>query len=195
MVIDKINHILRCNTEKTRIGARKCTVVEIDKKIAMEFLEKYHIQGYSSSSKCYGAYYKDTLVAVMTFIREEDGLWNLNRYSTNTDYIVQGMANKIFKYFIHNNYVASVKSFLDLRWGCPGNSVYEKIGFVVDEIERPDYRYVVDGKRLHKFNFRKDKINKKYGLPKTMTESEMVKKLGISRIWDCGLVRYVYQNN
>jgi hypothetical protein len=30
-------------------------------------------------------------------------------------------------------------------------------------------------------------------LPPEMTETEMVKKLGYDRIWDCGLIRYVWK--
>ena len=34
-------------------------------------------------------------------------------------------------------------------------------------------------------------MSKKYGFPLTMTETEMAKKLGLDRIWDCDLVKYV----
>ena len=38
---------------------------------------------------------------------------------------------------------------------------------------------------------------KKYpeaGLTEDMTEYEMATKLGYTRIWDCGLIKYVYTN-
>jgi hypothetical protein len=38
-------------------------------------------------------------------------------------------------------------------------------------------------------------LSKKYGLDIRMTESEMAKELGYDRIWDCGLVKYVYVND
>ena len=60
----------------------------------------------------------------------------------------------------------------------------------------PDYRYFKksDGViRQHKFNFRKQKLHKKYGLPLSMTEFEMAKQLGYSKIWDCGLIKYVWK--
>ena len=47
--------------------------------------------------------------------------------------------------------------------------------------------------RIHKFNFRKQTLHKKYGLPLTMTESKMAKELGYYKIWDCGLYRYVWK--
>ena len=60
----------------------------------------------------------------------------------------------------------------------------------------PEYRYIKNGEKIrhHKFGFRKEKLHKKYGLPLTMTETEMVKELGYDRIWDCGLIKYVYTN-
>ena len=34
--------------------------------------------------------------------------------------------------------------------------------------------------------------SKKYGFDKSMTELEMARELGYDRIWDCGLIKYVY---
>jgi hypothetical protein len=56
-------------------------------------------------------------------------------------------------------------------------------------------RYVVGHKRKHKFNFRKERLVKKYGLSSELTEKEMCKKLNFYRIWDCGLYRYVWKKN
>lgn len=68
------------------------------------------------------------------------------------------------------------------------------MGFEVDKIEAPDYRYTQGhGERLHKFGFRKQILNRKYGLPLSMTEKEMTNKLGYNRIWDCGLIRYIWK--
>ena len=34
---------------------------------------------------------------------------------------------------------------------------------------------------------------KKYNLPLIMTENEMTKKLGYEKIWNCGLLKYVWK--
>jgi hypothetical protein len=151
------------------------------------------MQGFSPSTLYYGAYYEDKLVGVMTFRKGKDTEWELNRFSTDITYSIPGLANKMFKRFLNENEVSQVKSFLDRRWGKQGNSVYEKMGFTVEKVEGPDYRYLVNRKRVHKFNFRKKTLNKKYGLPMTMTEREMTEQLGINRIWDCGLIKYIYK--
>lgn len=194
LVLDKIRHTLGCDSKKPIIGARKCIIREINNGIAREFMNKFHLQGFSNSTVYYGGYYNDKLMAVMSFLRCGNDEWNLTRFTTDINYSIPGIASKMFKYFINNNEVNTVKSFLDRRWGTVGNNVYDKLGFVIDKVERPDYRYLVDGKRIHKFNFRKKALSKKYNLPMSMTESEMTDKIGISRIWDCGLIKYVYYN-
>ena len=65
----------------------------------------------------------------------------------------------------------------------------------------PDYRYYntnIDRyKRWHKFGFRKKILLKKYpnNLTENMTETEMVKILGYDKIWDCGLIKYIWINS
>ena len=64
------------------------------------------------------------------------------------------------------------------------------LGFKLAEVLKPDYRYVNGQKREHKFGYRKARLNKKYGLPLELTERQMTLKLGIYRIYDCGLFKY-----
>ena len=57
-----------------------------------------------------------------------------------------------------------------------------------------DYNeYVNKFQRFHKMRFNKKTLSKKYGFPLTMTETEMVKELGYDRIWDCGLIKYIWK--
>ena len=194
IVLEKIRHFLGKSKCKV-IGARKCTIKEVSKDDAKVFLNTYHIQGFVSSTVYLGAYYGNELVGVMTFLKEKEGMWNLTRFATNTNYSLPGLANKLFKYFTkeYNESIVEVKSFLDRRWSFGKTNVYEKMGFKLVEIEKPDYRYVVGNKRMHKFGFRKQRLNKLYGLPLSMTEKEMCEKLGFERIWDCGLYKYVWK--
>lgn len=79
------------------------------------------------------------------------------------------------------------------------NNLYTKLGFTLDKILKPDYKYFYQKEygfqRVHKFNFRKHILLKKYKnvvLTKDMTEYEMTQKLGMYRIWDCGLFKYTW---
>jgi len=198
LVLDKISNVLKANYVKNKkIGARKCVIKEIDTELAKEFLDKYHIQSYVASTIYLGAFYEDNLVSVMSFKVEDKNSckWELNRFTTNYNYICQGVASKIFNYFIKSYKPCEIKSFLDRRWCINENdNVYTKLGFELKKILPPDYRYTKGhGERQHKFSFRKQILHKKYGLSLDMTESDMVKELGYDRIWDCGLIKYVWK--
>ena len=89
-----------------------------------------------------------------------------------------------------------MKSFADRRWTLDkNNNLYTKLGFKLDEVLKPDYKYVIENvnKRFHKFNFRKQILHKKYDLPLTMTENEMCNQIKAHKIWDCGLYKYIWK--
>ena len=194
LVLNKVRHFLGCDTDKPVIGARKCVIKTVSKTLAEPFLTTYHIQGFVGSTAYYGAFYGGILVGVMTFKQEKQGMWNLTRFATNTDYRLPGLASKMFKQFIKDNNPMEVKTFLDRRWSHCNENVYDRMGFKLVETLAPDYRYVVRNQRVHKFSFRKQNIAKKYNLPLTMTEKEMVEQLGYYKIWDCGLYKYIWKN-
>ena len=179
--------------------ARKCTVKPIGKSDAEVFLNTNHIQGFVNSSIYLGAYYNEELVGVMTFKDENNGKWELTRFATDYHYICQGIGGKLFKYFVKNYNPIEIKSFADRRWTIDEeNNIYVQLGFKFDYYTPPEYRYFKpeDGMiRQHKFAFRKQKLNKKYGLPLSMTEREMTEKLGYYRIYDCGLIKYVWKKD
>ena len=194
IVYSKIGHLLKCSN-KPKIDARNCKIIEITKADAKEFLNKNHIQGFVNSTVYLGAKFNDELVGVMTFLKLKNDSWELNRFATKNDYICRGVGGKLFNYFVRNYDPTEIKSFADRRW-TPFNemNIYTMLGFKLDKILPPDYKYVIDGsfKRIHKFNFRKQILHKKYGFDLSMTENEMAKKLKAYKIWDCGLYKYVW---
>jgi len=201
IVLSKIKHILGLNADIPLIGARECSVREIYMHEAKTFLNANHIQGYTSSTVYLGAFYGDRLIAVMTFKNGtvKNKGWDLTRFATDINLRCPGVGSKLFRYFIrkYNPYI--VFSFADRRWTLSQeNNVYTKMGFHVDRITKPDYRYYnekVDRyKRVHKMTMNKKSLSKKYGFPLSMTELEMARELGYDRIWDCGLIKYVYIN-
>lgn len=200
IVLNKLKHILEINNELPKIMGRKCIIEVIDNNTAKEFLNMYHIQGYGASTIHLGAVYDNELIAVMSFKKEDKEClkWELTRFVSNYNYRCQGVGGKLFKYFIKNYNPNEIKSFADRRWTLDeGNNLYTKLGFELSQILPPDYRYynerVDKYQRFHKFGFRKQILNKKYNLPLTMTESEMIKELGYDKIWDCGLLKYVWK--
>lgn len=202
IVFNKISHILNFQNNKNKIYGRKCVIKKIYNYEANQFLNKYHIQGEFSSTVYYGAYYNQILIAVMSFKTENNGKWELTRFASNYNYICCGVGGKLFTQFIKDYQPEIVKSFADRRWTIDEeNNLYLKLGFKFDGYTKPDYKYynpkVNKYKRFHKFGFRKKTLLKKYPdkLNPNMTETEMAKELGYDRIWDCGLIKYVWKNN
>ena len=200
IVLSKLKHILKKDYDLPKVAGRKITVKEIKSNDAKEFLNKYHIQGFYKSSVYVGGYYDDKLIAVMALkngnVKNES--WELTRFATDYHYIYQGVASKLFSFFIKLKEPNVVVSFADRRWTpWSNNNLYTKLGFTLDNITKPDYRYYNENvdryKRVHKMSMSKSILNKKYGFPMTMTELEMTKELGYDRIWDCGLFKYVWR--
>lgn len=196
IVHSKIRHIIGLDNSK-KIYGRKCSIKEISNKESKLFLDENHIQGFASSSIYLGAFHEDKLIGVMSFKRESrnENKWELNRFATDIKICCVGVGGKLFKYFIKKYHPTMIKSFADRRWTVnEDNNLYTQIGFKFNGYTRPDYKYIdfKEMKRLHKFGFRKKTLYNKYGLPLSMTEKEMVEKLGYNKIWDCGLIKYTW---
>ena len=176
---------------------RKCAIKEIKYNESKDFLDKNHIQGSASATVYLGCYYGEQLVGVMTFKREKDNKWELNRFASDINYRCIGVGGKMFSYFVKNYNPEEVKSFADRRWTVDEeNNLYIQLGFEFNKYVKPDYKYYnpTDGNiRQHKFGFRKQTLHKKYGLPLTMTEDEMTKELGYYKVYDCGLIKYIWK--
>lgn len=200
IVENKIKHLLHKNIDLQKVPARKCIIKEITNNEAKIFLQTYHIQGFVNSTKYYGAYFKEKLVAVMSFklLKKNTNDWELTRFASDYNYLCQGVGGKVFNFFINKNNPNYIKSFADRRWTInENNNLYIKLGFKFMNYTLPDYHYMIsgNGNRYHKFGFRKKILLKKYPhkLNENMTEREMCKKINAYRIWDCGLIKYVWK--
>ena len=197
IIKEKLKYILKCGYKKTKIYARNCVINEIDRQDAKKFLDKNHIQGYGSGSVYLGCFYKNELVSVMCFKQNSNKKWELTRFANINSKICIGTASKLFNFFIKHYNFNEIKSFADRRWSSIlEENLYDKLGFRLESTLKPDYSYVDEtGHRLHKFLCRKDRLIKKYpnkGLDNIMTESEMCKILKFYKLWNCGLLKYVY---
>jgi len=175
----------------TKIGARKCEFKEIIRKDANHFVSENHIQGQGiGCNRAFGLYYCEELVSVMTFSKPSIAKgsakhdWELNRFCNKMGISVVGAASKLLK----NSGLTNIISYCDLRWS-DGN-LYKQLGF--SELRRsiPNYWYVVDGQRKHRFAYRKnvlfemlDDKNLKY---ENTTETELAQMFGLQKVYDAG---------
>lgn len=200
IVLSKIKSITHNEPKgKDKIYGRNIEIREISSETSSKFLKQNHVQGSVIASVYLGAYWNKTLIGVMCFTKNRKYNWELVRFATDINYICCGVWGKMFAYFKKNFRYNTIKSFADRRWTLDHtDNLYTKLGFEFDCFTRPDYAYynpkVERYRRFHKFLFRKKILERKYGFPDSMTESQMVDKLGYERIWNCGLIRYVYRN-
>ena len=182
------SQILNLIAQSKKIYARKCLAKEVNVKETRMFLDNNHIQGFISSSKKIGLYYENELVSIMTFDHNEgrkkmkNNEWNLSRFCNKAGYNIIGGASKLLNNFIKNNEVYRIISYADKDWSI--GSLYYTLGFENIGGNGPDYKYIVDGKRVHKSRYKKSKLNT------NLTESEKMKELNINKIYDCGKIKF-----
>jgi hypothetical protein len=185
-----------------KIWARKCEIIELeDNKLVKEFLEKNHIQGFTGSKVKLGLLFKGELVSLMTFgkIRRslgnktsKKGSYEMLRFCNKLNTNVVGGASRLFKYFNINYNFDEIISYSDSSRG-KGN-FYKKIGFNLLFETVPNYYWIIDGVKKHRFNFRKDKLVKE-GADSNKTEVEIMSEKGYYRIFDCGSRKWIFKNN
>lgn len=180
----------RLNNKK--IFARNCKIVIVDSKIKNDFLDKNHIQGKCQSSINIGLEYNGELVSLMTF-----GGRNINakrefeliRFCNKMYYNVVGSASKLFKYFIRNYNFENIISYADVSHFT--GDLYKTLGFKYSHRSQPNYWWVVDNIRHHRFTYNKKRLVKEGADPK-MTEVEIMYNKGYFRIFGCGQDKYIY---
>lgn len=179
--------------KNTRYSARKCEVRMLDKKIATKFFDENHIQGSTRGSKYFGGlFHNEVLVGAMSFgSHPRKNELVLDRLCFKQGITVVGGASKLFKYMLANLNVSSIISWSDNRWSAGG--VYSELGFTKDAELPPDYSYV----QIKNPKCRQSKQSQKKGntaCPEGKTERVWNLERGLTRIWDCGKIRWSYNN-
>lgn len=187
------------NKTPHKIYARKCEIKEIiDNKLVREFLETNHLQGFIGSKIKIGLFYDNELVSLMTFgdLRKplgqnsKENIFELLRFCNKLETNVIGGASKLFNYFINKYNPIEIISYADRSWS--SGKLYEHIGFELIHKTEPNYYYIIDGIRKHRFNYRKN-ILVKNGSNKELTEHEIMLKKGHFRIYDSGNLKYIFK--
>lgn len=182
-IINRLSNILV--QTKNYIPARKCEIREITKEQKKEFLDKNHIQGNEyTGSYILGLFYEGQLVSCMCFGHSKYSRYNyeLTRFASIHDTIVQGGASKLFKYFIDKKMKEGEKvvSYNDIT-KTKGN-IYKILGFECISINDPNYWWV---------NFHTHDIRSRYQ-EQEAGEIERMHSQGYHRICDCGTRTWIY---
>ena len=182
-----------------KLHGRKCIVKEVDKDVAQQFFDDYHIQGKNSLTIItFGLFYDNELVGVMSMGRHhrqgsDDKQVVLDRLCFKDGISVNGGSSKLLnacKIWAKDNGYQRIISFSDNRWSA--GKVYKAMGFTMEQESGPDYSYV-------NVNHPKERISKQSqqkkhtGCPADKTEVEWAHINGLARIWDCGKRRWVME--
>ena len=185
---------------ENKIYGRKCIIKEItDNKLIRNFLNENHIQSFIGGQVKIGLFYNDELVSLMTFgkqrksmgIKSEKNVYEMLRFCNKLNTNIIGSASKLFKYFIEKYKPVEVISYADRSWS--RGELYYKLGFQLIHKTPPNYYYVIDGIRKHRFNFRKDKLIRD-GFDPNKTEHEIMLERKIYRIYDSGNLKMKFKN-
>lgn len=117
---------------KTKIYARKCTIVKLSYKEVKEFTDLYHLQESSHyQSINYGLYFQGELMSLISFSKsrysKDKEEFEIIRYVVKQGYIVIGGFQKLLKYHIYLSNSKNIVTFSDNDFFTGG--IYSKAGF------------------------------------------------------------------
>jgi hypothetical protein len=116
--------------------------------------------------------------------------YELIRFCNSINYNVIGAASKLFSHFLKNYEVNEIISYSDISL-FSGN-LYQKLGFKKVSLSKPNYFWVVDGIRKHRFNFNKKRLIK-MGYDKNKSESQILQDIGYYRVYSCGQEKWLFK--
>jgi hypothetical protein len=183
------NYLKTLFGKKEVVYARECDVRPVSKNAEKDFLTFYHLQGYVPSKNCYGLYYNNHLIGLMSFTVprfNHSHSHELLRLCFNPKYQITGGSAKLFSRFKEEQNPKSIISYSDRRFFT--GQVYTSLGMKEMGSSSPSYwytknfvdvlsRYQCQKKQLHS-------LLKKFD--ESLSETENMQMNGYTRIWDCG---------
>lgn len=172
---------------KTTIPARKTEFVRLEKHQARKLCDENHLQGGTRFTDAFGLMFEENLVSCMTFgpHHRDTSILVMNRFCSMDGVRVQGGASKLMKN-ASEILDRDIVTWSDNRWS--DGKVYEAMGCVFDRHLMPEYVWT-DFMNVYSKQSRRKSVT---GQPTEMTEKEYNESLGMSRIWDCGKIRWIY---
>lgn len=197
---DQVKNFLRSVLGKNeiKIAARKCTLAQVDRKQARQFMEESHIQGAAPSVTFIGLFHSGELMGLVSGNKHHRNANGsslvLNRLAFKSNVSLQGGSSRLLSALISyakDNQYSKIVSWSDNRWS-EGN-VYNQVGFLLEAELPPDYGYLANRKRVSKQSCQKKNLLALGA--EGETETEMATSLGYYRIWDCGKKRWTIDVN
>jgi len=175
------------------VYARKTTIQEISWAEAKTFLERHHLLGAGTAGqKRIGAYSEGILIGVMVYGMPGDERRNKSDAIEMKRFVTDGrnhpgLGSKMFKWAITHYGYTKVSAFVDRRWFT--GSFKSLSGFVRVGETPPTLFWTKQKKRYHRRFITKKRSHENGTLLPGETKIAMMRRLGYSRIWDCGKLK------
>lgn len=192
-IINIINNILN-QDNINKVYARETEIRRVSILEAEKFVDKYHLQGYSTSTVHLGCYKDNELIGIMTFNKprfNNNYEWELIRLCWKSGVLVIGGSEKIFKHFLDKYNPESIITYTDIS-KFTGN-VYLRLNFklCVDYLTKPNYKWINPSENivLSRYQTQKQKLIEDGLGTEDQTEEEIMKSLGYMRVYDSGNIK------
>lgn len=156
-----------------KVGARKCEILILDRKIGNKFLEDNHLMGPGNGIH-YALSYENKIVAVFQVKRIKDNNWELSRFACKLSYNIVGGFSKLFQAFLKDKNPDSFLTFIDMRYG--NGNYLPNLGFK-EKTCYPSFKWT-DTKNTY---------------ARTQFPSNSGYEKGLYKIWDCGQKKFVWE--
>jgi len=162
----------------SKIWARKCKIVDLDKKEFDRFMNKNHISGSVNSSIRLGLVYDEEIVTAIGFRKPRQKKWKdyyeISRFASLQNHVVVGGLSKLIKTFL-SRFNVKIMTYADRRFG--EGLGYEKAGFKLIGNTGIDYWYSDGIQRFDRFIVKADK---------ELSEREKAAMMSLYKVWGCG---------
>lgn len=180
---------------RERVYARKCDVLpSVPRHLADAFMDAHHLQGaVQRYSTAIGLAYRNQIVAVCLFANDGNHTMNLVRYAVDPRYQINGGFARMVSHFMKGpGQGHRLITFGDLTYILRTDNVYLRNEFKEELELKPDYQYVWNNERVHKFNFRRDSLRRLFGpgFKEELSEYQNCINNDVFRVWDAGKIRY-----
>lgn len=140
----------KCGMNSVIIGARQCSIKQIDGRCAKDFFDTNHVLGLGIKPKInYGLFYKEELLAVMSFNNIKNNKTNqalcgsqslrssyeLIRFCNKSKYSVTGGAQRLFNHFVREYSPVNILTYSDYNLG--NGTIYKMLGFTLVNKPKP----------------------------------------------------------
>lgn len=196
VVLNELKEILGCNIKK-ELSPDSYKIREITKAESDAFLNHYSLFGPVRATVYIGAEWDFGMLCVMTLTFKK-GIWTITRLAFVDSIVHEEVAKTMLQWFIEKFKPQKIWAYADRRWTInETDNVYAKMGMQFAKATRPDFKYYnskLGNKRFHRMIFKRSLILERHAFPEDMPLSAMMEGLGYTKIWDCGLFKYIWKN-